>query len=164
MGMATNFEGQRDGEEVVFVFRRHILTAIKGLFFLIFMTALGVVPMLIWKDNQSMVFVWMAFVIVGLMGMGYSYMLWYFSFYIVTNQRLRQTRQKGLFKKTVVDLGLENVQSASFGVTGVLGSMFNYGTILIQTGAGDLVLSMVSHPETVYNEIENARHDAQQKE
>ena len=162
--MANTFEGQRANEEVIFVFRRHILTSIKGFFFLIFMALIGFVPMLIWPDNQSMVFVWMGFVIVGLLGVGYSYLLWYFSFYIVTNQRLRQTRQKGLFKKTVVDLSLENVQSASFGVPGMFGSMFDYGTILIQTSAGDLVLSMVSHPETVYNEIENARHDAQPQE
>ena len=162
--MATTFEGQRTNEEVVYVFRRHILTSIRGFFFLIFMIAAGFVPMMIWPSEQNMVFVWMGAVIVGLLGMGYSYLLWYFSFYIVTNQRLRQTRQKGLFKKTVVDLDLENIQSASFGVPGVFGSMFNYGTILIQTSAGDLVLSMVSHPETVYNEIENARHDAQPRE
>ena len=162
--MANTFEGQRANEEVIFVFRRHILTSIKGFFFLIFMALIGFVPMLIWPDNQSMVFVWMGFVIVGLLGVGYSYLLWYFSFYIVTNQRLRQTRQKGLFKKTVVDLSLENVQSASFGVPGMFGSMFDYGTILIQTSAADLVLRMVSHPETVYNEIEKVRHDAQPQE
>ena len=162
--MATTFEGQRANEEIVYVFRRHILTSIKGLFFLIFMAVIGFFPQLMWSDNQMMVFVWMGAVIVGLLGMGYSYLLWYFSFYIVTNQRLRQTRQKGLFKKTVVDLSLENIQSTSFGVPGLFGSMFDYGTILIQTGAGDLVLSMVSHPEKVYNEIENARHDAQLQE
>lgn len=162
--MATTFEGQRANEEIVYVFRRHILTSIKGLFFLIFMAVIGFFPQLMWSDNQMMVFVWMGAVIVGLLGMGYSYLLWYFSFYIVTNQRLRQTKQKGLFKKTVVDLSLENIQSASFGVPGLFGSMFDYGTILIQTGAGDLVLSMVSHPEKVYNEIENARHDAQPQE
>ncbi len=162
--MATTFEGQRANEEIVYVFRRHILTSIKGLFFLIFMAVIGFLPQLMWSDNQMMVFVWMGAVIVGLLGMGYSYLLWYFSFYVVTNQRLRQTRQKGLFKKTVVDLSLENIQSTSFGVPGLFGSMFDYGTILIQTGAGDLVLSMVSHPEKVYNEIENARHDAQLQE
>lgn len=162
--MASSFEGQRADEEVLYVFRRHILTSIKGFFFLVFMAVAGFAPVLIWPDNQNMVFVWMGCVVLGLLGMGYSYLLWYFSFYIVTSQRLRQTRQKGLFKKTVVDLSLENVQSASFGVPGMFGAMFDYGTILIQTGAGDLVLSMVSHPETVYNEIENARHDAQPKE
>ena len=164
MGMASSFEGQREDEEVVYVFRRHILTSIKGLFFLVFMAVVGMVPMLIWPEKQNMVFVWMGFVVVGLLGLGYSYLLWYYSFYVITNQRLRQTRQKGLFKKTVVDLDLENIQSASFGVPGMFGAMFNYGTILIQTSAGDLVLSMVSHPETVYNEMENARHGAQPKE
>ncbi len=164
MGMASSFEGQREDEEVVYVFRRHILTSIKGLFFLVFMAVVGMAPMLIWPDKQNMIFVWMGFVVVGLLGLGYSYLLWYYSFYVITNQRLRQTRQKGLFKKTVVDLDLENIQSASFGVPGMFGAMFNYGTILIQTSAGDLVLSMVSHPETVYNEMENARHGAQPKE
>ena len=162
--MASSFEGQREDEVVVYVFRRHILTSIKGLFFLVFMAVVGMTPMLIWPEKQNMIFVWMGFVVVGLLGLGYSYLLWYYSFYVITNQRLRQTRQKGLFKKTVVDLDLENIQSASFGVPGMFGAMFNYGTILIQTSAGDLVLSMVSHPETVYNEMENARHGAQPKE
>ena len=158
--MAKSFEGQRADEEILYVFRRHILSAIKGFFFLVFMAMIGWVPILIWPGNQAMVFVWMGFVLVGLLGFGYGHLMWYFSFYIVTNQRLRQVRQKSMFKKTVVDLDLENIQSASFGVPGLFGSMFNYGTILVQTSAGDLVLSMVSRPETVYNEIENARHEA----
>lgn len=158
--MAKTFEGQRSDEEVLYVFRRHMLSSFKGFLFLVFMILIGCVPFLLWRDNPVMVFVWIAFGLVGLLGYGYSKMLWYFSFYLITNQRLRQVRQKSLFKKTVVDLDLENIQSASFGVPGIFGSMFNYGTILVQTSAGDLVLSMVSHPETVYNEIENARHDA----
>jgi hypothetical protein len=77
----------------------------------------------------------------------------------VTNERLRQTRQKGFFKKSVVDLELVNIQNMSYGVSGVFATIFDYGTILIQTEAGDLVLSMVSHPEAVYNELENTWHE-----
>ena len=106
-----------------------------------------------------MFFVWLVFIGVGLLGAAYSWMLWYFSFYIVTNERLRQTRQKGLFKKSVVDLELSNIQNMSYGVNGMFATMFDYGSILIQTEAGDLVRSMVSHPETVYNELENTWHD-----
>lgn len=153
------FEGQREGEEVMYVFRRHFLTAAKGIVWLILMTGLGVVPMLLWPDNGQMFFVWMVFFGVGILGALYSWMLWYFSFYIVTNQRLRQTRQKGLFNKTVVDLELNKIMNMSYGVRGVFATMFNYGAILIQTEAGDLMLSMVSHPETVYNELENTWHD-----
>jgi hypothetical protein len=42
----------------------------------------------------------------------------------------------------------------------MLATMFNYGTILVQTAAGDLILSAVSKPETVYNELEDAVHNA----
>lgn len=153
------FEGQREGEEVIYVFRRHAMTSIKGFLWLIVVTGLGLVPMFIWPGNGNLFFVWLAFLGVGILGAAYSWMLWYFSFYIVTNERLRQTRQKGLFKKSVVDLELSNIQNMSYGINGVFATMFDYGSILIQTEAGDLVISMVSHPETVYNELENTWHD-----
>ncbi|MBR3164528.1 PH domain-containing protein [Candidatus Saccharibacteria bacterium] len=161
--MEKEFEGQRDGEEVVYVFRRHIVTAVRGLWFMLGMTGFGVVPMLIWPNDGRMIAVWIGCIVIGGLGLAYSLILWFFSYYLITSERLRQTRQKGLFNKTVVDLDLINIQSASFGVSGVLGSMLDYGTILVQTGAGDLVLSMVSHPEKVYNELQDAVHKANQE-
>lgn len=163
-GQKLEFEGQRTGERVIFVFRRHIVTAGRGLLWLIVLTGLGFVPMILWPDNQMMVFLWMGMVGLGLLGLGYSYMLWYFSFYMITNERLRQTRQKGLFRKTVVDLDLANIQSVSYGVMGVFATMLNYGTILVQTVAGDLTLSVVGHPEEVYNKLQDAVHAAQREE
>ena len=153
------FEGQREGEEVIYVFRRDIVTAFKGFFWMVAVTGIGLVPMFLWPDNGRMFFVWLLFFAVGVIGAAYSWMMWYFSYYIVTNERLRQTRQKGFFKKSVVDLELSNILNMSYGVTGLFAAMFDYGTILIQTEAGDLVLSMVSHPETVYNELENTWHE-----
>ena len=153
------FEGQREGEEVIYVFRRHIMTSVKGFLWLVVLTGVGLIPMFIWPGNGQMFFVWLIFLGVGILGAAYSWMLWYFSYYIVTDERLRQTRQKGLFKKSVVDLELSSIQNMSFGVNGVFATMLDYGSILIQTEAGDLVISMVSHPETVYNELENTWHD-----
>ena len=153
------FDGQREGEEVIYVFRRHIVTSIKGFFWMILMMGLGVVPHFIWPDNSTMFVVWLVFAAVGVLGWGYSLILWYFSFYIVTSERLRQTRQKGMFNKSVVDLELCHIQNMSYGVNGIFATIFNYGSILIQTEAGDLVISMVSHPETVYNELENTWHE-----
>ncbi len=157
--MVMNFEGQSSGEEVLCVFRRHIITAFKGAFFFVAMVGIGVLPMLIWRGDSRMFIVWLAFCLVGLGGMVYSYILWYFSFYLLTTERLRQVRQKGIFSRSMVDLDLENIESVSFGVAGLFGTMFNYGTILVQTAAGDLTLSMVSHPESVYNDLQNAAHE-----
>lgn len=153
------FDGQRQGEEVIYVFRRHIVTSIRGFLWMILMMGLGVVPHFIWPDNSTMFVVWLIFAAVGVLGWGYSLILWYFSFYIVTSERLRQTRQKGMFNKSVVDLELGHIQNMSYGVNGIFATIFNYGSILIQTEAGDLVISMVSHPETVYNELENTWHE-----
>lgn len=155
------FDGQREGEEVLFIFRRHISTAKKGLGFFAVMVVLGISPMLLWPNNSQMFFVFFGFVIVGVLGALYSYLLWYFSIYIVTNQRIRQVAQRGLFKKTVVDLGLDKVQSISMNVPGILGGIFNYGTILVQTGVGDLVISMVPNPEDIHNKLQNAQDESE---
>lgn len=158
--MLMDFEGQRSGEEVLFIFRRHIVTAWKGLVFMLVMIGLGYLPVVMWPEFKTqMYFVWAGVGVIGLLGFLKSLILWHFSFYMVTNQRLRQVRQKGIFTKTVVDLDLDRIQSTSFGVHGVFATMFNYGTILVQTGAGDLILSAVSKPESVYNELENAVHN-----
>lgn len=149
------FDGQREGEEVLFVFRRHIVTAKKGLFFLIIMIAVGAAPMFIWRDNINIFFFFVGMTILGALGFIYAYLLWYFSLYIVTDQRIRQISQKGIFKKTVVDLGLDKIQSISFGVPGLIAGILGYGTILIQTGVGDLVISQVSRPAKIHDKLQN---------
>lgn len=150
-----SFDGQREDERVVFIFRRHASTARRGLLFLVAMIALGIVPMFLWKDDSRMFWVFLGCVIVGLLGAGYSYLLWYFSIFIVTNERIRQITQKSLFKKTITDLWLDKIQSISFSVPSVAAGIFNYGTILIQTAVGDLVISGVPKPSKIHNKLQN---------
>lgn len=148
------FDGQREGEEVKFIFRRHFTTAKAGIIFLIVLIILGLVPLFLWKGDARMFWLFVGFVLIGFTGFLYSYMMWYFSVYIVTNQRIRQITQKGLFKKTVVDLGLDKIQSISYGITSVIGGIIGYGTILIQTGVGDLVISAVGKPAEIYEKLQ----------
>lgn len=149
------FDGQREGEEVQFVFRRHFLTAKSGVIFLILMIMIGVGLTLLWPNNMMIFETFFALILVGVLGFLYSYMLWYFSIYIVTNQRIRQISQRGLFKKSVVDLGLDKIQSISYGVSGIRAGLMGYGTIVIQTAVGDLVISMVKNSEKIYNDLQN---------
>lgn len=149
------FDGQREGEEVQFVFRRHFLTAKSGVIFLILMIMIGVGLTLLWPNNMMIFETFLALILVGVLGFLYSYMLWYFSIYIVTNQRIRQISQRGLFKKSVVDLGLDKIQSISYGVSGIRAGLMGYGTIVIQTAVGDLVISMIKNSEKIYNDLQN---------
>lgn len=154
------FDGQREGEEVMFVFRRHILTAKKGIWFMILMTGIGVVPMILWPGDVRMFWVFMVCFGLGVIGALYVMMLWYFSLYIVTNERIRQVSQRGIFRKTVVDLGLDKVQSISMDVPGLRAGIHNYGTILIQTDIGDMTISMVNNPKEVHNKLQDAQKEA----
>ena len=52
--MLMDFEGQRNGEKVVYIFRRHIVTALKGVFFCIIMVGLGFLPVLMWPGDSRM--------------------------------------------------------------------------------------------------------------
>lgn len=138
-----------------FVFRRHFLTAKSGVIFLILMIMIGVGLTLLWPNNMMIFETFLALILVGVLGFLYSYMLWYFSIYIVTNQRIRQISQRGLFKKSVVDLGLDKIQSISYGVSGIRAGLMGYGTIVIQTAVGDLVISMAKNSEKIYNDLQN---------
>ncbi len=153
--MSEAFPGQRKGEEVELIFRRHMMTAWRGLVWLVFWGVVGIIPMLLWRDNQDMFYVWLGCLGVGVIGLLYVYMLWHFSYYLVTNQRVRQVRQKGLFRKTVVDLGLDKIQSISYEVPGIFGGMFGYGTLLLQTQVGNMRISMVRKPEKIYNVLQD---------
>lgn len=154
------FDGQREDEQVLFIFRRHFITAKAGFIFLILSIIIGTLPMFMWPNISYMFWIFIGFVVIGLFGLGYSYMLWFFSIYIITNERIRQINQKGLFKKSTIDLDLDKIQSVSVHIPGIFAGIFDYGTILIQTGVGDLVISMVPHPNKIHNKLQNAIKEA----
>jgi hypothetical protein len=86
----------------------------------------------------------------------YHYVLWYFTVYIVTDQRIRQVTQRGLFGKDVIELRLSKIQNISYNIPGFSGEVFQFGTIVIQTFVGDLVIHQVEHPDKIYNKLQDA--------
>jgi hypothetical protein len=86
--------------------------------------------------------------------------MWYFTVYIVTSQRIRQVTQRGFFGKDVVELRLSKIQNISYNIPGFSGEIFGFGTIVIQTFVGDLVIRNVEHPEKTYNKLQDAVSNA----
>jgi hypothetical protein len=160
--MKSQFSGQRDGEEVIFVFRKHIITMWRGVFGLVFFGLVGFAPLMIVPDNSSLVFVAVGGVALGLLMFFYHWIGWYFTIYILTNQRIRQNVQKGLFKKSVVDVGVDKIQSAFVEINGLFGSMLGFGTIILHTQVGDLVINKVSRAEKVYAKLQDEIGKAEQ--
>jgi uncharacterized membrane protein YdbT with pleckstrin-like domain len=160
--MKSQFSGQRDGEEVIFVFRKHIVTMWRGVFGLVFFGLVGFAPLMIVPDNSSLVFVAVGGVALGLLMFFYHWIGWYFTIYILTNQRIRQNVQKGLFKKSVVDVGVDKIQSAFVEINGLFSSLLGFGTIILHTQVGDLVINKVSRAEKVYAKLQDEIGKAEQ--
>jgi signal transduction histidine kinase len=154
------FSGERPGEAVQFVFRRHLIAMRKGFYAVLIGLAVGSIPFLIWQDNVALLWLPLIGLALGLLVFFYQWIGWYFSIFIVTNQRLRQISQKGLFGKSVIDLGLAKVQNISYNIPGMFGEMFGFGTIVLQTMVGDLVINKVANCEKVYDQLSIAITDA----
>jgi uncharacterized membrane protein YdbT with pleckstrin-like domain len=155
-GEALDFDGQRDGEELLFVFRRHIIAMRKGFYLLLIPFAVSAIPPLIWQSNLVLFLLPVAGLTIGLILFAYHFLMWYFTIYIVTDQRIRQITQRGFFGKDVVELRLSKIQNISYNVPGFTGEMFAFGTIVIQTFVGDLVIHKVGHPDKIYNDLQDA--------
>ena len=152
----AEFDGQREGEKLLFVFRRHIIAMRKGFWLLLLPFALLSIPVFIWPTNLE-VYLWPLIGFgIGLLLFSYHFLMWYYTIYIVTDQRLRQITQKGFFGKDVVELGLSKIQSISYNVPGFGGEILGFGTIVIQTYVGDLIINKVEHPERIYNKLQDA--------
>lgn len=159
MAQTKAFNGQRDGEELLFVFRRHIIAMRKGFYMLLVPLAVGAIPPLIWQDTLELFL--LPVVGLGLIGFCYHFLMWRYTYYIVTDQRIRQVTQKGFFGTDVVELSLAKIQNISYNIPGFSGEVFHFGTIVIQTFVGDLIIRNVDHPEQIYNQLQDAVSEAE---
>ncbi len=155
------FADQFDDEEVLYIFRKHPIAMRKGL--IIACVAILAGPLITLgltyakpNDPPSMGFFFLSLIlslVLSVLLFFPSWIAWYYSYFIVTNQRLIQITRKGLFHKTVVDMNLNQIQSMNYQIDGFQATALGFGTIMIQTYMGDLVIHEIHHPEKVQKKI-----------
>lgn len=155
------FEDQLDDEEVLYVFRKHPIVMRRGLIvgsLTLLVGPLITLGLIYLKPNNppSMGFFLMSL----LTSLGLTILVlfpywlgWYFSVFIITDQRFIQITQKGFFDKSIVDLSLTQIQSLNYEIKGVQETLLGYGTILVQTYMGDLVIHDLHHPGHIYKKL-----------
>lgn len=149
------FDGQRDDETLVIVFRRHIIGLRRGFYMILIPLVITSIPPLIFQDQLWLFLLPIGGIIIGLVLFFFQWVRWYFSVFILTDQRIRQVTQKGFFGKDVIDLDIRNIQNVSYNVPGFTGEVLGFGTIVVQTIVGDLVLDKIGHANRVYNTLQN---------
>jgi uncharacterized membrane protein YdbT with pleckstrin-like domain len=58
---------------------------------------------------------------------------YYLDAWIVTDQRILDIKQQGLFARTMAELELDRIQDITSDIKGIVPSIFNYGNVHIQT-------------------------------
>ena len=155
------FPDQFDDEEVLYVFRKHPIVMRKGLIFGSIGLLVGPLYTLILtyvhpNAPPTLNFFYLSFVFsfvfAGLLFFP-SWMSWHYSVFIVTNQRFIQITQKGFFHRSVVDMGLNQIQMVNYEVSGLQETLLGFGTIMMQTFVGDLVIHYLHHPQKIQKRI-----------
>lgn len=171
-----HFEGQKSGEKILKVLHRHWFNVLSH-FLVIFLTIsllLGsyFITAVIFDDfsepalinltafirNLFFIFLWLLFFVI--------WIDYYFDVWIVTNERVINIEQKGLFTRVVSELELEKIQDVTTDVCGVIPTLFNYGKLLIQT-AGEkerFVFRNIPDPYAVKDLIMKLQNELEEKE
>ncbi len=140
-----HFDGQRNGENILLVIHRHWFDILSQ-FFIIFIMLLLLFgsyslstfffanfgdptyhALFAFLRSLFFLFTWITFFII--------WIDYYFDVWIVTNQRIVNIEQKGLFARSTSELRLEKIQDVTTDVHGIISTFLNYGDILVQTAA-----------------------------
>lgn len=126
-----NFRGQREGEKVQLLIRRHPFALAKpGLKVALALSA--VILGFVWL-GASQPAVYFAF-IVGLVAIAYTlyaWFTWWNTLYLLTDERVIVITQRGLWSRRIEDYNLEKIQSVASDTDGPAGTLLNFGTVTL---------------------------------
>lgn len=86
-----------------------------------------------------------------------EFLSWYFNVYIVTNMHIVDINFYSLLSKEVVEISLDDIEVISHNVDGVLGSLFHFGDVHIETAAEQkrILFAKVPRPDLVTDKVQD---------
>lgn len=150
----------KDREEVRHVTRRHVLTMFPPL---LLSLVLIVVPFFLMFPLFAWGIIGVAMFIVSVFsGIGVALrtlLLWDADILIVTNLRLVDVDQRGIFARTVSEAPLESVQDVSWSRNGIVQTLFRMGDLKVQTAGATANIEAKAIPrvEVVHELINEMR-------
>jgi hypothetical protein len=157
------FPGQRDDEHVIFMLRPHWFIFLRQILQLV---VFNLIPILIFfflyyvigwgLPTEGALYVGLV-MLAGLYYLGawlayfHSFADYHLDLWILTDQRIVDIEQKGLFDRVISELNVIKVQDVTSEVHGHLQTFFDYGNVYIQTSAETqrFVFQNVPRPEDV---------------
>ncbi len=133
-------------EEIIEEVRRHPIVLMAPLFKVFVGFIIVVLIFIIFKATlffSIAFFAW--FIFGGIYGI-YHYYIWKKDAYIITDSRIIIREQKSFFSKEVSEANLGDITDVVYKVKGFWATLFNFGTIKVQTASSD-PLKLVNVPK-----------------
>lgn len=133
-----HFEGKLEGEEIHYLFFKHILSEVREWLMLFFLYLAPLLSLVFFAFLLPVgipmfwIFVPFYFVFMGT----YIFILWMndiCDIWLLTNKRIIDITQRGFLSRRTSIAELNNIQNVNFSQKGPLQAMFNIGTVEIQT-------------------------------
>jgi hypothetical protein len=140
--LANNIEG----ENIIKVIRRDIFIMLKKVFMFLLMAALPVIlfyllasanpqvfenqlvyPLLVLGASIYYLYVWLFFF--------FAFIDYYLDIWIITDKRIIDIQQKGFFSRVISEHKISKIQDVTSETHGVVGTVFGFGDVHIQTAA-----------------------------
>lgn len=149
------FETQDSEEKILLLLRKHVMTNLGWIVFIVVMSVLPVgltyIPIISDLPGRYQVLILMMWYLV-LFGYGLEkFLSWYFNVYIITDERIIDYDFYSLMYKRVSEAKIDRVEDVTFSMGGAVMNMFNYGDVYIQTAGEqrELEFEAVPRPEIV---------------
>lgn len=162
--------GQHNHENIKLLLRRHLIVLILSLFPAIFLGAMiyfgyRFLPQNISILSESPYYEYFLLVvnILTLYDLGFAFLIlmdWYLDVWILTDERIIDIEQTGLFGRNVSEFKLDRIQDITVHAKGILETIFNYGDVRIQTAGEkvEFIFAQVPNPYAAKDIILKTAH------
>jgi hypothetical protein len=133
------FEAQNDDEEILLMMRSHPIVNIGWILMVLIAVPIpwiwGAFP-LFENLQPSLVFFISVLWYLGILFFAVErFLVWFYSVYIVTDERVIDVDFGNLLYKNVDVTQIRNIEEANYSQVGLFGSVFNYGNVVVQTAS-----------------------------
>lgn len=173
------FEGKKDEENLLVFVRQHWFLLVPPVIFAAGASILPLVLIVVFASvivahpGSSSIFMlgWLVYLMCIWFALAYKIVFYILNVWIVTNSRILDIWQKGLFNREISELHLESIQDISVNTKGIVQSYLNFGNIDIQTAATEkhFTFEEVPHPLHIKDAVMDAanvfvqKHDKDQR-
>lgn len=159
---SNSFDDQEKEEKVILLLRRHIfvilvplvlfglaclLPILAGTIFFSYLSAHGLLNIFFFISSVWYLGFWLAIF--------YSLTMYTLDTVIVTNHRIIDNEQRGLFHRNVAELHSHRIQDVSTSTNGVIETFLKFGDVTVQTAGSEkqFVFHQMPNPDSVKSTI-----------